>query len=268
MFGYEANKSSQSKNLGVNDIGNSTLDNNLNRPNNSSVNVNQKQSPEIDPNTLLYDKTIDCPVCEARFKARTVKKEGSRIKKQESDFFVEYYPINKYFYEVVVCPSCGYSALNVDFNSVREYQFQKIFDNITHKWKEKHFPPIYDVDIAIERYKLALVTSMVCEGKSSQKAMLCLRLAWMYRIKNDGAKEKAFLSKALDGFLNCYYEESVYPIYSMDRYSLCYLIGELYRRLDKPEEALRWLGEVIVSTQTKYTLKEKARAQRDLIKTK
>ncbi|SFU63281.1 hypothetical protein SAMN04487886_108115 [Clostridium sp. DSM 8431] len=45
-----------------------------------------------------------------------------------------------------------------------------------------------------------------------------------------------------------------------------YLIGELHRRTGNSKEALVWLGNVIVSRNAPYRIKEKARNMRDTIK--
>ena len=45
-----------------------------------------------------------------------------------------------------------------------------------------------------------------------------------------------------------------------------YLIGELYRRTGNNEEALLWFGNVIISRNAPFRIKEKARDMKELIK--
>ena len=61
--------------------------------------------------SLLYDKTITCPVCGNIFKARSIKTSSYRILKKDSDFFINYSIINPYFYDVWICDSCGYASM-------------------------------------------------------------------------------------------------------------------------------------------------------------
>ena len=192
---------------------------------------------EIDINTLLYDKKVHCPVCSHDFTARTVKVSAPRIESKDSDFFIRYYVINPYFYDVWVCPVCGYSAMKVDFPKIRSFQLEFIRNKISTQWKGRNYPSLYDEEIAIERYKLALLNAIVQE----------------------------VLKKALEGFLRAYEEEPC-PIYGLDRYSLMYLIGELYRRTGSYENGSRWLGSVVTSSVASQKIKDKARDMRELCK--
>ena len=45
-----------------------------------------------------------------------------------------------------------------------------------------------------------------------------------------------------------------------------YLIGELYRRTDNNKEALVWFGNVVISRNAPFKIKEKARDMIDIIK--
>ncbi|MDT8719025.1 DUF2225 domain-containing protein [Clostridium sp. 19966] len=215
--------------------------------------------------SLLYDKELICPVCGHRFKAKCVKINSYRVEGKESDFHILYSRINPYFYDVWICDSCGYAAIKKDFLAIREYQLNKVKENVTKKWRGRTYPKIYDLDIAIERYKLSLFNYMVIESKSSSKAMNCLKLSWMYRLKNDVENENLFLKQALDGLNNAYYNED-FPIYGMDRFTTMYLIGELYRRLENYDDATLWFSNVVTGKGSSPKLKEMTRAQRDLIK--
>ena len=62
------------------------------------------------------------------------------------------------------------------------------------------------------------------------------------------------------------WEEEPCPIYGLDRYSLMYLIGELYRRTGSYENGSRWLGSVVTSSVASQKIKDKARDMRELCK--
>lgn len=224
-----------------------------------------EQIEEEKQKSLLYDREITCPVCGNTFKARSVKTSAARIIKKDSDFFIRHSVIDPYFYDVWLCNICGYAAMKIDFEKIREHQIEKIQQNISFKWKGRQYPDIYDLDIAIERYKLSLLNYCVAEAKSSSKAMNCLKLAWMYRLKEDFENESIFLSQALEGFNDAYYNED-FPLYGLDRFSTIYLIGELNRRIGNNDQALIWFSKVITSPSVPQKLKELARDQRDLIK--
>ncbi len=218
--------------------------------------------------SLLYSKEVTCPVCDHVFKANTVKSSAYRMIKKDSDFFIRYSLINPYFYDVWVCNSCGYSAMKTDFYSIRSTEIEKIQKSITPKWKGRMYPEIYDVHIAIERYKLSLLNYIIINAKSSKKAISCVKLAWMYRLletEEASEMELLFLKQALEGLNDAYYAEA-FPIYGMDKYSAMYLIGELNRRIGNTENSLVWFSNVITTPNVKQSLKELARDMKDLIK--
>jgi len=218
-----------------------------------------------DEKPLTYNKNLTCPVCENKFSVPAVKSYSARILKKNTDFFIEYDKINPYFYDIWLCPNCGYAALKSDFEKIKKSSIEDIEQNIHKRWTKRVYPEKFDVDIAIERYKMALLNYAVTDSKSSQKGYVCLKLSWMYRIKGDVKNEQYFAQSALESFINAYYNED-FPFYGMDKSTVQYLIGELYRRKGEKDEALRWFGQVIVSREASSTIKEKAKDQKDLLK--
>lgn len=214
---------------------------------------------------LLYDKKVECPVCGNIFNARSVKVSAPRITKKDSDLFIRYSNVNPYFYDVWLCNNCGYAAMKKDFPNIKDYQHDNVLKQITVRWKGRTYPSVYNVDIAIERYKLSLLNYVAINSKHSSKAMNCLKIAWMYRLKGDEHNEMEFLKQALEGLEHAYTEES-FPIYGMDRYTTMYLIGELNRRVGSFEQAMQWFSKVITTPAVSPKLKELARDQKDLIK--
>lgn len=224
-----------------------------------------KEKKEEDPRNHLYDVTVTCPVCQHVFQSRAVKSSAIRRQKSDSDLLVRYSLINPYFYEVYLCNICGYASMKQDFEKMREYQIELVQKKISPKWQGRRYPDVYDVDIAIERYKLSLLNSVVMESKTSRKALNCLRLAWMYRLKEDDSSEQLFLKQALDGFNEAYTNED-FPICGMDKFTVMYLIGELNRRTSRLDEANLWFSKIITTPNAPQKIKDLARDQRDLIK--
>jgi uncharacterized protein (DUF2225 family) len=233
-----------------------------------SDNLNKKNNKELNKKSLLYEKELICPVCKNKFKAKAVKTSAARMEGKDSDFFIRYYIINPYFYDVWLCNNCGYATMKKDFKNIKSYEIDLIKKHITSKWKGRKYPDLYDLDTAIERYKISLLNYVVMESKSSKKAMNCLKIAWMYRLKNDYEKELHFLKQALEGFNYTFQYESSNNIYGMNKFTLMYLIGELNRRIGNDDIALQWFSKVVTSLGINSRLKEMARDQRDLIKEK
>lgn len=225
----------------------------------------QLEKHVVNEELYLYDKNVTCPVCKNEFFARAVRTNGYKMKSRESDFYIKYDLINPYFYDVLLCDLCGYAAMKSDFDKLRKNQIQLIQKNISPKWNSRKYPSVYNVDIAIQRYKLALLNYTVIGSKASKKAMNCLKIAWMYRIAEDISNERLFIEQALIGFKDTYFNEDL-PVYGMNKFTIMYLIGELNRRLDNNKEALRYFGEVLISTGADRKIKDLSRDQKDLIK--
>lgn len=213
----------------------------------------------------LFDKQIICPVCNAHFKIKTVKSKSPRISSKDSDFFIRYSIVNLYFYDVIICNSCGYAALRSDFNNIKSHKKELVFSNVTPKWKPRTYPDILDETLAIERYKLALLNAILLNLLDSTKSMISLKIAWMYRLLENDTLEKTFLLQALEGF-NYAYTKEVFPIYGMQRDAFMYLLGELNRRVGNYQDALLWFSKIIVNVNSSYKIKELARTGKNLIK--
>ena len=221
-----------------------------------------------DIHNYLFDKTVICPVCGSIFKTTCVKSKSPRIDSKDSDFFIRYSPkVNPYFYDVWLCNSCGYAALKSDFENLRSFRKELVMSNVTPKWTPREYPKILNEKNAVERYKLALVNAMLTSSPDSTKAMISLKIAWMFRLLDNKKMELSFIGQALEGFRDAYQNE-VFPIYGLQRDSLTYLIGDLNRRIGNDDGALLWLSKTIVNTNASYRVKEMARSIKDLIKNK
>jgi len=227
---------------------------------------------------LLYTAKQECPVCRKVVHYRAVKSGKVRLVKSDLDLRPIYEGFDPSLYEVVCCNLCGYAALRKQFtNNVTPKKADLIKKNVSAQFVGRTYPDIYNYDIAIERYKLALYDAMVMEGKDSEKAYLCLKIAWLYRgyvenelddsdkIENCRKNEVTFLQHALDGFKIAHYKES-FPTMGLDLLTVKFLIGELSRRLGHTEEALKWISEVIVSKTASRRLKERALECKELLK--
>ena len=214
----------------------------------------------------LFDKQVICPVCDSHFKAKTVKSKSPRVNSKDSDFFIRYSVANPYFYDVVICNSCGYAAMRSDFENLKSHKKELVLSNVTPKWKPREYPDILDEKLAIERYKLALLNALLIDLPDSTKGMISLKIAWMNRLLSNSTQETLFLKQALEGFNDAYVKE-VFPMYGLQRDSLMYLIGDLNRKLGNYQNALLWLSKTIVSTNSSYKVKEMARISKNLIKT-
>lgn len=218
------------------------------------------------PEDFIFERKVECPVCYKQIGVPCVKTSSIRVLEKDSDFMVHYADPNPSYYDAWVCTYCGYTALSSRFTVLTEKQKKLIRDNITAMWNpDKTYPLLHTVDLAIEKHQLALLNAVVKQGKDSEKAIICLKTAWLYRLKKELIDERKFLDQARQGFIKAVEKESP-PIAGLDEPSLEYLIGELYRRLGDSSNALLWFSRVIMNRLTKPRVKELARNQKDLIR--
>lgn len=217
-------------------------------------------------NEGLYNKTVKCPVCMKNFDATKVKASACRVSSRDSDFCVFYEGINPVFYDVWVCEHCGYAAQNDKFDQIRPQEAKIISDNLSVRWTSRSFAGERNVEAALETFKLALFNLQLRKAKQSDIAKVCLRIAWLYRMKKD-TKENDFLKFALNSYLDVY-EKEEFPIDKLDEYTCMYIIAELSRRVGNIEESVKWFSRLIGSAEARKNPKliESAREQFQLVK--
>lgn len=219
-------------------------------------------------NEHLYNKPVTCPVCSKQINVTKVKSKACKVAKRDSDFCVFYEGVNPLYYDIWVCEYCGYAAQSDKFEEIPDRDAKKILQSLTPKWSKRSFAGERNIDNAIETYKLVLYNLQLRAAKSSDYAKVCIRLAWLYRMKND-EKEQEFLKYALKYYQDTY-EKERFPVDKLDEYTCLYMIGELNRRTGNYDEAVKWLSRLISSPDARKNpvLIETAREQFQLVKDK
>lgn len=205
----------------------------------------------------IFEKSYTCPVCEERFRDLSVKTSKVRFESIDDDLMPVHSPVNPFYYNVAICPKCGYAALSDNFLKITESQCELIAKQISPKYKAKQYPFPYTEDMVIERYKFALLNSVVKRGRASEKAYLCLVLSWLYKIKEDEANRLLFSTNAYEAFVEAYTKDT-FPIYGMNEVVTAYLVAELARYIGNPSEAMKWLAKVLSSRLATQKVKDMA----------
>lgn len=191
----------------------------------------------------LYDREINCPVCGIDFHTKKVRTSAIRVVKRDYDFCPYYKSENPLFYNVFVCPNCGYAALESTFSKINDIEKEKIKKFITSRWKQRSYGGERSLDIAIEVYKLALICYQLLESNYSTIGKVCLRLAWFYRYTND-EREKEFLKFTINSFHKAYTDERLDKA-EYDEVVILYLLGELNRRIGNYKDAIKWFDKAL-----------------------
>ncbi len=231
---------------------------------------------EVKESDFLFDKTYECPVCANRFTSKTVKTGRVKSISHDSDLRPVYAHLDVLKYDAVVCPKCGFAAVTRFFHAVSPSQNKWIKEQITSNFKGFEEPEeIYSYDDAIDMHKLALMSTIVKRGRTSERAYCCLKLAWLLRGKrgqSNDAKEKnelkkqerEFIEKAYEGFSEAFARES-FPMCGMDEMTVKYLVADLARQIGDYDEAKRWVSKIILSHNANERIKDKARELKNQI---
>lgn len=224
---------------------------------------------------FLLDKTVQCKVCDHKFKTKVIK--SGRVKRLEPDRDLRprFQYIDTLKYDVTSCPACGYTAMNRYYEHLTPTQVKLIREQISSNFHadNKEEKAVYDYDDAIDRYKLSLVNTVVKKGKNSEKAYTCLKIAWLLRGKAETMsantpeekeakaacqkEEDEFYQQAFDGFMKAISEE-MYPMCGMEQSTVDYLLSYMAYHFKKYETASKFLASVLTAPSASRRMKDMA----------
>lgn len=230
----------------------------------------------------VFEKKYECPVCDAKFTQKAVRMGAIRPISTDTDLRRKYKHFDPIKYDIIACPKCGYAAMGQQsFKLMSSLQRKLLKEQIQANFKGlPEAGELMSYEDALVRYKLALYSGIVKKSKTSERAYLCLKLAWLYRsmgeeldlseesskekLKKYKEEEKSYLEKAYTGFGTAVQNE-MFPICGMDENTFNYLYAELARRTGNLDVAKRMIGLILVSKSATSALKEKARTIKDLL---
>lgn len=194
----------------------------------------------------IYKKKLDCPVCKIKFETTKVKSSKLRVETMDTDLLkrfkdVEEHPVK---YEAVMCPNCGYSAIERHFESINKRGIETIKENIMYKWKKQDYTDRRDKHDSIVAYKFGLYCAELMKKSKVELGGICLRMAWVNRLYEDIESEKRYLEMTLRMYDEAYMEEDLLKE-GTDEITIGYLIGDINERLGNKKEALRWMNKIV-----------------------
>lgn len=199
--------------------------------------------------TPYYDKRITCIHCNNNFETTKIRKSTVKIVSTDTDFKSNYNSVNPTLYNVFVCEHCGL-AFTEDFSTYFAPGTQETLQRrICDHWTQHSFSGERSLSQAIQAYQLAIICGEIKKEKHVVLAGLALRTAWLYRDQEKFDWEMRFLESARDEYIECYLHGD-YRGTSMTEIRILYLIGELSRRIDDEETAIKHFSKVIEKQRT------------------
>ena len=241
----------------------------------------KKQAPEPKKMTIedfVFDKSYSCPVCYQEFNNPTMKANKVKLVGQDSDLRPKYDPVDPIKYDIIACPHCGYAALSRYFDKITPPQAKLVKTEISSSFHGIKHALDYSYDDAVERYQLALANAIVKRARASEKAYICLKLAWVIRAKMEALDidmpdydtqmadlkkdEMELLQNALDGFMNARQTED-FPMCGMDETTVDYIISVTATKFQKYDVASKLIAGILTDPKANPRIKDKARDLKD-----
>lgn len=223
---------------------------------------NQNNQAVLD---VLYDKNHSCPVCDTHFTSKAIRSRKNTIVSTDSDLYRHFTVVNPIIYDIIVCPHCGYAALENSFLNLRPTQIEWLKKEIGAKYTPTLYPEILNENQAINRYKLALLSAMVKKSRIGERAYLCLKIGWLYRDLEDKDNETLYLNHAKRDLIAAFNTEP-FPIFELNEMTTMFIIAELSRRSGELEQALRWVGDLIIERALPVPLRQRVEDLRNTVR--
>lgn len=215
---------------------------------------------------LLFDKSILCPVCNRDFTSKKVRSRHLRVLRRDDDLNIVYHDVEPLFYQIFICPHCGFSGFESDFKELTPIQKRVFDDKIRYKWKSRDFGGVRTPEQAETSYKMALLVSETLNRSRLYMGHLCIKIAWFYRSQGN-PKEETYLKHALEYFESAYQKERIEDS-NIDEITIAYLVAELHRRFGNFKEAIVWYAKVLDNPEIKNNRQLQIKTREQWRKTK
>ncbi|MEZ4502253.1 MAG: DUF2225 domain-containing protein [Dehalococcoidia bacterium] len=196
--------------------------------------------PAFDERVFFADD-VTCPVCDTTFEHLRVRLGAVRPTGRESDFQTRYRGTDPTLYTITVCPHCAYAAYAEEFGDVSASERQALLQGASARGgsERRNLCGVRSPDDAAESFEVALECYRSRSAGQRRLAGLLHRRAWLERSRGDEAREREFLTSAVEAYRSAYEADKTMTDASATR--AAYLLGDLYLRLGALDEAGRWL---------------------------
>jgi uncharacterized protein len=194
----------------------------------------------------LFDRNLDCHMCRHKFTSKKLRSKFVKVDSYDTDFCPSYKEeeINGLLYNIYVCPRCGFSFSDDFSKYFPPGTKDEIQTKICDQWSSQDFGGIRTIEDSIKTYKLAAYCAGLKKEKFIVIAGLYLRIAWLYRLIKNKDQEFRFLKIAIANY-NESYSRDDFKGTQVSEVRILYLLGELSRRVDDIEKAVKFFSMVI-----------------------
>lgn len=194
----------------------------------------------------IYTKKMVCPVCKQDVDVPRLKHGAYTIISRDSDLHPWVSGVNPTYYLGVICPNCGYAALESHFEELKPDELKKLLPLLAKKrltgTKSITVERTWDDALFI---LLSVYEQYEVRGSDPYNlGYIAQNIAWLYREKKDNENEQTWLQKSVDYYLQAYETSADLPS-TLGEAGLGYLIADIYSRLGQYRDALQWASRVV-----------------------
>jgi len=235
--------------FGLENLANLTL---VDKPSNSSSS-NLNELTEAD---LIYQRKVHCPICNKDFYSSAIKSGKNQLQNIDEDLRTHYSIVDPMLYDVISCP-CGHTALNASFATLLPTQRAAVRTKICPNYFPIPIEEVRSINYALDLYQLALAECLIRNGKNIEKAVLCLRISWLYQDLKQFDDETEFIKNAYECF-KLSLDTDNYPVLGFDFHKSVYTTSVLSYKISDYSTSLRLLSSLIIDVGVHPKLKDRA----------
>jgi len=207
-----------------------------------SVNASEDIEESNEADGVFFKKEYACPLCRNSFSTQKPRQKHVIAERSDEDFCMYYKTVNPLFYEINVCPRCGYSFNASAYGPVKVELKDGLLKTLADQWNSSNYGGTRSLDDAVETFKLAIECQKIRGADDSTLGKLFLKRAWLYRYKNLTDLEHRDLDKALDHLSKSF--ESASSDDPKEEMNLMFLLGQLHFILGDATGAVNWFVRI------------------------
>ncbi len=204
----------------------------------SPVNTPEEQEEDGESDGVFFRKELTCPLCAGRFRTLKPRQKHIIVEKADEDFCLYYKTVNPLFYEINVCPRCGYSFNSFTSAPVKAELRNSLGRMLAGLGKTANYCGQRTLEDAVDTFKLAIECQRQTGADDATLGRFFLKLGWLHRYQNLKDQEHLSLEKALYHLSKSYEHSS--PKDSKEEMNLLFLLGQLHLILGDEKGAVNW----------------------------
>lgn len=205
----------------------------------------------------LFDKKVTCPNCHTDFETKKPIINRVRVIEAETDGHKIYKDVSPLWYDINVCPICGFAYDERLNNPVYEEDIKKLLSYFTTIKDFKKYCDERSLNDAIRVSNLAFVIANTINEPLTLRGAHCLKTSWLYRENSDIENEQKFL-KMSKKFLEEAFEEEDFEYFGLKLHVLYNILSETSRKLNLYDDAAKYYSKLFRCSTTPNYMKQKA----------